>query len=208
MRSLLAFIALLGAAALAGCAARSTTEPAPVAAPGPAPVATNPVEPEPLPSGHPDVADETAVSVTASPALPADVATPESVVAAYYATMSGEGVPPGEDREWGRFLSLFMPGARLVSVVPGPAGGGAVELTPERFVEMNRRYFTGSGYTERSTAQGVDAFENVAQVRSAYESRRRGMDEPYAGGVNFFQLARIDRQWKIVGVVWDRGRSE
>ena len=41
---------------------------------------------------------------------PADVATAEATVAAYYEALSG---PAAKKRDWNRFLSLFFPGASM-----------------------------------------------------------------------------------------------
>ena len=44
-------------------------------------------------------------------ANPADVASPEAIIAALYDVISG---PTSQPRNWERFRSLFAPGARLV----------------------------------------------------------------------------------------------
>ena len=47
------------------------------------------------------------------PADPEDVASVDAIVAAVYDVISG---PAGEARDWDRFRSLFLPGARLIPV--------------------------------------------------------------------------------------------
>ena len=44
-------------------------------------------------------------------AKPADVATPDAIIEAVYASISG---PAGQPRDWARFRSLLIPGARLI----------------------------------------------------------------------------------------------
>ena len=44
-------------------------------------------------------------------AKPADVATPDAIIDAVYASISG---PAGQPRDWSRFRSLMIPGARLI----------------------------------------------------------------------------------------------
>ena len=44
-------------------------------------------------------------------AKPADVATPDAIIDAVYASISG---PAGQPRDWARFRSLLIPGARLI----------------------------------------------------------------------------------------------
>ncbi len=55
----------------------------------------------------------------AAPAAnPADVATMDATVAALYDVISG----PAGKRDWDRFRSLFIPGARLIPTNPRPTG--------------------------------------------------------------------------------------
>ncbi len=53
-----------------------------------------------------------------TPANPADVATMDAIVAAVYDVISG----PAGKRDWDRFRSLFIPGARLIPTGPRPTG--------------------------------------------------------------------------------------
>jgi hypothetical protein len=167
------------------------------AAPGHPPVA-------PLPPGHPSVVPG---RPDAAPADPADVGSIEAVVAAYYASVSG---PPGAPRAWDRFRSLFLPGARLVRAGTGAeaAGTAPITLTPEQFVEANRRYFERGGYFEKEVHRRVDAFGHIAHVFSTYEARRAAGDEkPYSRGINSFQLVSSGGRWWIVTIMWDHERA-
>src|SRR5215470_16052272 len=69
----------------------------------------------PAPSGHSKHGAPTTSSkgLGSGPtsATAADVASPEAIVAAYYESLSG---PAGKKRDKTRFLSLFLPGARLL----------------------------------------------------------------------------------------------
>src|ERR1700678_3150851 len=53
-----------------------------------------------------------AAQAAAPAANPADVSSPDAILAATYDTISG---PAGQQRDWDRFRSLFIPGARLMS---------------------------------------------------------------------------------------------
>ena len=54
-------------------------------------------------------------------AKPADVASPDAILAAAYEVISG---PAGQARDWDRFRSLCLPGARLIPTGPKKDGGG------------------------------------------------------------------------------------
>ncbi len=157
-----------------------------------------------LPSGHP------AVSMPEKPKAsepnPDDVRTIEGIVDAYYASVSG---PKGQPRDWGRFLSLFMPDARFIvaRVVDGKSVPFA--LSPDEFVRSNRTYFERGGYFEKDIYREVNTFGHIAQVFSTYASRRAQADpEPYARGINSFQLFHTDGRWWITSIMWDHETPE
>jgi len=50
-------------------------------------------------------------TVVTPTARPADVASPDAIITAVYASISG---PAGQPRDWVRFRSLLIPGARLI----------------------------------------------------------------------------------------------
>src|SRR5271155_4746170 len=54
-------------------------------------------------------------------AKPADVASPDAILAAVYEVISG---PAGQLRDWDRFRSLYLPGARLIPTGANKEGGG------------------------------------------------------------------------------------
>ena len=62
-------------------------------------------------SKQPDAAAQ-ATPAPPPPAKPADVASPDAILAATYDVISG---PATQKRDWDRFRSLFIPGARLGS---------------------------------------------------------------------------------------------
>ena len=85
--------------------------------------------------------------VSATPAAPpaakpADVASPDAILAATYDVISG---PPGK-RDWDRFRSLFIAGARLIAVQKGKDGNlGTRVLTPEDYIARGGPYFEKNG---------------------------------------------------------------
>src|SRR5215212_2786942 len=72
---------------------------------------TDKPSPQPSPQATPQA------SATPSPpaASPADVSSMDAIIAAIYDVLSG---PAGKKRDWDRFRSLFVPGARLIPIEP------------------------------------------------------------------------------------------
>ena len=102
------------------------------------------------------------------PANPADVTTIESTVAALYDVISG----PAGKRNWDRFRSLFIPGARLIPTGRRQNGEvGSRVLTVEDYVQRAGTAFEKEGFFEREAARRVEVFGNIAHVFSTYESR-------------------------------------
>jgi len=158
-----------------------------------------PTKPQ-LPVGHPGV-DTPNPTESMTPADPEDVKSIETIIDAYYGSISG---PKGEARDWDRFISLFMPDARFIAarqlegqMVPFP-------MSAQKFVDTNRVYFEKGGYFEKGIHRETDAFGSIAQVFSTYASRRAEDDaEPYARGINSFQLMNTGGRWWITSVMWD-----
>ncbi|UCD76017.1 MAG: hypothetical protein JSV91_03660 [Phycisphaerales bacterium] len=159
----------------------------------------------PLPQGHPPVAmpEEPAPP---SEADPADVASIEAIVTAYYDVISGDA---GQTRNWDRFRSLFAKDARFITVKSMGAKASPVSLAPEQYVELNRKYFERGGYHEREIHQRVDSYGKVAHVFSTYESRRKGdAPDPYSRGINSIQLISNGQRWWIASIMWDYERGD
>ena len=154
-------------------------------------------------------ADSSAVARPAAPAAPpaaapADVASQDAIVAAVYDAISG---PPG-GRDWNRFRSLFVPGARLIPAVPDSSGGAnAGVLSVEDYIRVAEGYFRENGFFEREAAHRSEVFGNIAQRWSVYESRRRAEDaQPFQRGINSFQLLKDGDRWWVVSIFWDNER--
>lgn len=135
-----------------------------------------------------------------------DVASPEAVVQAVYASISGPA-EKDEARDWDRLRSLFLPDARLV-LVRWQSPDGEEEVLRgwdvERFIEAAKGFYRESAFYEREIGRRVDRFGNIAQVFSAYESRVGSEEsEPVARGINSVQLVRAKGRWWIAHLVWD-----
>lgn len=138
-------------------------------------------------------------------ANPADVATIDSIVSALYDVISG---PPGK-RDWDRFRSIFIPGARLIPTGVRPTGeAGSRVMTVEDYAQRNGSFFEKNGFFEREAARRTEAFGNIAHVFSTYESRHSNDDaKPFQRGINSIQLMNDGKRWWIVTVFW-QGEDE
>jgi hypothetical protein len=146
------------------------------------------------PSPAPAQAAATAV------AHPEDVASADAIIAALYASISGDaGVP----RDWDRFRALFHPAARL-SPIGGPAEGPAVVtfFTPEEYIARAEPGLM-RGFHERETARRGETFGHLTHVFSTYDSRRFASDaEPFARGINSIQLLDDGQRWWVISIYW------
>src|SRR2546428_13882707 len=90
-----------------------------------------------------------------SAAKPSDVATMDSIVSALYDVISG---PAGKKRDWDRFRSLFIPGARLVPTGKRQTGEvGSRVLTPEDYVERSSKSLEENGFFEKEVPRHTES---------------------------------------------------
>ena len=155
-------------------------------------------------------AQGTPQTVPASPAVAArasDVASMDAILAALYDVISG---PAGQKRDWDRFRSLFVPGARLIPT-GGPAGQTprAMVLTPDEYIQRVGAMLERDGFFEREIGRSVDSFGRITQVFSAYDSKRLPSDDnPFQRGINSIQLLNDGTRWWVVSAYWDAERSD
>ena len=153
------------------------------------------------PSSQPAQAQAAQVPATPPAAKPADVSSPDAILAATYDVISG---PPGK-RDWDRFRSLFIPGARLIAVGKGKDGNlGAHVYTPEDYISRGGPYFEKNGFFEREASRHADRYGHIMQIFSTYESRHDAKDAaPFARGINSFQLFFDGTRWWVVTIYWE-----
>ena len=123
-------------------------------------------------------------------------------MAATYDVISG---PAGQQRDWDRFRSLFVPGARLIPVVAKKDGGGSETriITPDEYAKFADAYFQKNGFAEREIARKSERYGNIMQLFSTYESRHDAKDaQPFARGINSFQLFYDGTRWWVVTIYW------
>jgi hypothetical protein len=150
-------------------------------------------------------------SDTTSPTLPDpnpdDVESIDAIIRAVYDVISG---PADEERDWDRFRSLFVPDARLIPTASTPDGEIIVRsMSPDDYAARAAVFFRQpGGFVEREIGRKVDLFGNIAHVFSAYESLRSDEDQPFARGVNSFQLVNLGDRWAMVTVFWQQEGPE
>ena len=144
---------------------------------------------------------------------PADVDSVEHLMAALYDVISG---PAGQQRDWARFRSLFLPDARMGVIRPAtPAAadkpatnGDAVLFTPDTYVERDDPVFKTMSFFERTVANRIETFGNLTSVWSTYESRHDPKDaQPFARGINSLQIVHAQGRYWIANIIWDDERQ-
>lgn len=160
--------------------------------------------PAPAPMAPAPTATPTTTPAVTAPApftvRPAQVASIDSIIAALYGVISG----PAGERDWDRFHSLFIPGARLIATGVRPTGEAVSRvMTAEEYAQRNGPFFEKNGFFEREAARRTETFANIAHVFSTYESRHAKDDaKPFQRGINSIQLMNDGKRWWIVTVFW------
>ncbi|HEV2615925.1 MAG TPA: hypothetical protein VGU63_04860 [Candidatus Acidoferrales bacterium] len=153
------------------------------------------------PRAHAQQNPPSAPQASAPAANPADVATPDAILAALYDVISG---PATKKRDWNRFRSLFLRDARLIPTTANAGGGETARtLSPDDYASRAAGYFEKNGFSEKEVARKSERFGGIMQVFSTYESRHDASDpKPFARGVNSIQLFFDGARWWLVTVFW------
>ena len=135
------------------------------------------------------------------PADPADVESIDAIMKAVYDVISGDA---GVARDWNRFRSLFAPGATLSPVGRSPDGMyGRRIMTPDEYAENSGPWLEQNGFHEVEINRATEQYGVIAHAFSTYESRRLQTDpEPFARGINSFQLLNDGTRWWVVSIYW------
>jgi len=165
---------------------------------------TQPAQPQSTqtpPGSSPTMQQPTTDKPAIPAANPADVNSLDAILAAIYDSISGA---KGKARNWDRFRSLFIPGARLIPTFKRPTGEFVSRaLTPEEFITSSGKFMEEQGFFERAVANHVETFANIAQVFSVYEGRHDTADaKPFVRGINSIQLMNDGKRWWVVTIFW------
>jgi hypothetical protein len=125
---------------------------------------------------------------------------PSELVRELYRIVSG---PAGVAKNWARLRSLHAPGA--IITVPQHIGDRVWTSTYniDQFAALNDTLFGQRGFFETEMRQEVQKFGHVAHVWSAYASSEHAGAQPYAYGINSFQLLNDGKHWCVVSATWD-----
>jgi hypothetical protein len=147
-----------------------------------------------------------ATAAATVPARPSDVASVDAIINALY---DANTVLVDQKRDADRFRSLFVPGGRLM---PTAGSGSAKRIiriqTVEDYVRQASSGPPRHGFSEREIARTTEAFGNIVQAFSTYETHRDSTDthpiprrQP---GIQLFNDGGV--RWWVVGVLWDNER--
>ena len=148
-----------------------------------------------------------AAQVAMPQARPADVESIDAIMAAVYDVISG---PAGQVRDWDRFRSLFVPDARLIPTGKRPDGTRTIRaLTVDEYARNIGPQLERGGFFERELGRKVERYGNIVHLMSAYDSKRTLADaQPFARGVNSFQLWNDGTRWYVVTIYWEAETPE
>jgi len=138
-------------------------------------------------------------------ANPKDIETMDAVIDCMYAVISG---PAGQKRNWDRFRSLFLPGARLIlAIVRKGEPPRARILDVEGYIRRTNPIFEKESFWEREISRKTQTSGKIAHALSTYESRRAMKGKAFQRGVNSIQLFQDGKRWWIATVMWNTERE-
>ena len=133
-----------------------------------------------------------------------DVESVDAIMTAVYDAISG----PAGQRDWDRFRALFAPGAQLIPIRVIPDTTEALFYSVEGYIEFVDPYFMENNFFEVEIARRSERYGHILHAFSTYESLRNADDsEPFARGINSFQLYHDGDRWWVVNIMWDSERE-
>jgi len=134
---------------------------------------------------------------------PADVSSPDAILAAIYDSISG----PAGPRNWNRFRSLLVPHARLSTSTVDAKGVPRVrQLSVDEYIAAVTPIVAKEAFYESSIVNNTQRFGNIAQVFTSYASRHGRGEKPFQTGINSMQLMFDGTRWWVVSILWDATR--
>jgi len=131
---------------------------------------------------------------------PEDVSSPDAIIKAMYATISG----PAGKRNWYRERSLYIEGARLIPIGKRVHKDADFQMMSiDEWIDDAENYLAENDFYESEIMRQFFRFGNIVQAFSTYEARNNPEEAPIARGINSIQLLKKDGRWWIVTVMWD-----
>jgi hypothetical protein len=132
-----------------------------------------------------------------------DVASPETIVAAFFASGSG----PAGPRDFTRMRSLFAPDARVITIrrpQTGPAAPRSRSL--DEYIEESKQYLAANANFESIKKVWLEQYANLAHVFCSFEARKSPNEDVFYRGVGSFQLMWDGSRWWILTAYWQGER--
>lgn len=136
---------------------------------------------------------------------PEDVATLDGIMKAFYETVSG---PAGQQRQWGRDRTLYIPGIRFVATESQNGKVLSRVMDHQTYVDLVNDDFVRNGFFEREIHRLTRSFGNITHVFSTYETRLKADGPVTERGVNSVELFYDGKRWWIASATWDQERPD
>jgi hypothetical protein len=150
--------------------------------------------------------DKAHVDVPTIGLRPADVATLDGLISAYYDVISG---PAGQPRQWSRDRTLYIPEIRFVAMSIGKDGNPlAHKMSHQEFVDASNPGLLKEGFYEKEIHRDTQRFGNIAHIFSTYESRIKADGPVIARGINSIEAFWDGKRWWIASAIWDEERAD
>jgi hypothetical protein len=105
--------------------------------------------------------------------------------------------------DWDPCHSLFAEGATLSAVVVSSDSYRRVTMTPDSWVERNGTALEQNGFVDAEINRVTEGYGMIVHAFGTYESYRSRVDEePFAHGINSFQLMNDGSRWWVVSIYW------
>lgn len=131
-----------------------------------------------------------------------NVSSIDATINSLYSVISGE---KGTKRDWTLFKFLFHPDAKLITSGKDDEFKFQIRyMKPDDYIKSSEKWMTDTGFIENEVHRTVDAFGNMAQVFSTFESFHGKTDEePSMRGIKSIQLLNDGKRWWIMTIIWD-----
>jgi hypothetical protein len=130
-----------------------------------------------------------------------DWKSPESIINASYECISGRA---GEERDWARLKTLYLPDARLIPIELATNGKPRPNvMNVDQFIESRSPFLMAENFFEWETERHEDRCGSMAHVWSTYEAAQTLHGSPIRCGVNSIQLWDDGTRWWIMSITWD-----
>ena len=137
--------------------------------------------------------------LTQRAADPADVASLDAIIAAFYDVVSG---PAGERRDWARDSTLYTAGVRFTIESAANPGRRWRTIDHGTYARESSAFLEG-GFFEREIHRVTQEFAGMAHIFSTYEWTAPTETGPQRGrGINSIELVFDQGRWWITFAQW------